>query len=66
MSSLCLGEFCAVTTGNKKWCRAKVTKIIKAFDACTQRGVESFVAHENEEVELFLIDYGKTTRKQVC
>ena len=66
LSCICLGDLCTVCISNKKWYRAKVSKIFQAFDVCNRNNdASSFVAYQKDEVELFLIDFGKTTKAKV-
>ena len=57
------GEMCVACSSARKWCRAKVLRVVK------QDGIENersdAVGQGKDEVEAMLIDYGKMVKTKV-
>ena len=63
MSCITAGELCAACTSVRKWCRAKVMRVIKQNRS--EDDAENRIGQGRDEVELFLIDYGKLAKAKV-
>ena len=62
LTYISVGEVCAACTSMRKWCRAKVMKIMENQN---ESDVESEACHSKDEVEVLLIDYGKVVKTKV-
>ena len=65
LSCVCVGDLCAACNPSHKWCRVKVTKIIKHEPRYENDIVENNVGLNKDEVEIMFIDFGKTTSSKV-